>query len=154
MRTDEVGALTAPRLVAFDVDGTLVGRDLAISNGVREAVARMRQAGITGCLVTGRMYRATLPFARELAFDAPLICYQGAAIIDPTTDELLAHSALENDIVRELIAACRAGPDALCSSIATTSTTARRATDSRNSMRRSRMTQPVIVSVAARGVRL
>ncbi len=96
--------MTPPKLVAFDVDGTLVGRDLAISTVVRDAIVRMRKDGTTGCLVTGRMYRATLPFARELAFDAPLVCYQGAAIIDPTTDELLAHTALANEIVRELIA--------------------------------------------------
>ena len=40
------------------------------------------------------MYRATIPFARELGFDAPLICYQGAAIIDPATDEVLRTRAL------------------------------------------------------------
>jgi hypothetical protein len=93
-----------PRLVAFDVDGTLVGRDLAISEKVQGAIARMRASGIAGCLVTGRMYRATIPFARELHFDTPLICYQGAAIIDPATDEVLDHRGLANDIVRELIA--------------------------------------------------
>jgi Cof subfamily protein (haloacid dehalogenase superfamily) len=90
-------------LVAFDVDGTLVGRDLAISSAVREAIARMLQAGIAGCLVTGRMYRATIPFVRELGFDSPVICYQGAAIIDPATDEVLANSALANEVVREII---------------------------------------------------
>jgi Cof subfamily protein (haloacid dehalogenase superfamily) len=96
--------MNASKLVAFDVDGTLVGRDLVISHGVREAIARMQQAGTAGCLVTGRMYRATVPFARELGLDAPVICYQGAAIIDPVTDEVLAHTALPNEIVRELIA--------------------------------------------------
>ncbi|MBV8489959.1 MAG: HAD family phosphatase, partial [Candidatus Eremiobacteraeota bacterium] len=50
-------------LVAFDLDGTLIGRDLKISPGVRDAVARMLAAGVAGCIVTGRMYRATLPFA-------------------------------------------------------------------------------------------
>ena len=90
------------RLVAFDVNGTLVGRSLSISEGVRAAVERMKAAGVIGCLVTGRMYRATLPFARELGFDAPIICYQGAAIIDPETDAVLDHRALENDVVREL----------------------------------------------------
>ncbi len=95
--------LKRPRLVAFDVDGTLVGRDLRISPRVRDAVARMLQAGIAGCLVTGRMYRATIPFARELGLETPIICYQGAAIIDPDTDEVIAHSALSNDVVRELV---------------------------------------------------
>jgi Cof subfamily protein (haloacid dehalogenase superfamily) len=80
------------RLVAFDVDGTLVGRDLSIARAVRESIERMMRAGVAGCLVTGRMYRATLPFARELGFDAPLICYH----------EVLQHSALNNEIVQEL----------------------------------------------------
>lgn len=91
-------------LVAFDVDGTLVGRDLKISEPVRRSIERMREAGVAGCLVTGRMYRATLPFARELGLTAPLVCYQGAAIIDPASDEVLDHHALANDVVRELIA--------------------------------------------------
>ncbi len=95
--------MTAALLVAFDVDGTLVGRDLVISGGVRDAIARMLAAGSAGCLVTGRMYRATLPFVRELGFSTPVVCYQGAAIIDPATDEILAHSALSNEVVRELI---------------------------------------------------
>jgi Cof subfamily protein (haloacid dehalogenase superfamily) len=86
------------------VDGTLIGRDLVISPAVREAIARMQTAGIVGCLVTGRMYRATLPFARELRFDAPIVCYQGAAVIDPATDEVLHHLVLGNDIVHDLIA--------------------------------------------------
>lgn len=93
-----------PKLVAFDVDGTLIGRDLVIAPRVRDAVARMRRAGTQGCLVTGRMYRATIPFARELELDTPIICYQGAAVIDPGTDDVLSHAALSNEIVRELIA--------------------------------------------------
>jgi Cof subfamily protein (haloacid dehalogenase superfamily) len=32
-----------------------------------------------------------------------MICYQGAAVIDPSTDEILSHAALSNEIVRELI---------------------------------------------------
>ncbi|MGA8533848.1 MAG: Cof-type HAD-IIB family hydrolase [Candidatus Tumulicola sp.] len=92
------------KLVALDLDGTLIGRDLVITEPVRRSIARMREAGILGCLVTGRMYRATLPFARELHFDTPVICYQGAAIIDPVSDEVLRHAALSNPVVRELIA--------------------------------------------------
>lgn len=101
--------MIGPKLVAFDLDGTLIGRDLNISERVRTAVARMQAAGVAGCLVTGRMYRASVPFARELGFDAPLVCYQGAAIIDPATDEILHHSALQNDVVMEIVAAASAG---------------------------------------------
>lgn len=93
----------SPRLVAFDLDGTLIGRDLTISPRVQKAIARVRGAGVAGCLVTGRMYRASVPYARQLALHAPIVCYQGAAVIDPATGEILSHSALDNAVVLELI---------------------------------------------------
>lgn len=96
------------RLVAFDLDGTLVGSDVVISARVRQAIATMQAQGVAGCIVTGRMYRSAVPFARTLGFTAPLVCYQGAAIIDPSTDTVLQHQALPNAVVRKVIAACEA----------------------------------------------
>lgn len=49
----------------------------------------MRARGVQGCIVTGRMFRAALPFARALGFEAPIICYQGAAVVDPLKDTVL-----------------------------------------------------------------
>lgn len=96
------------RLVAFDLDGTLLGKDLQISDRVRAAVARMQQAGIRGCVVTGRMYRSALPFARELHFDAPLVCYQGASVMDPIESRSLREVPLSAELVGEVIAKTRA----------------------------------------------
>src|SRR5437762_3015449 len=82
-RTRRPSDLKPPRLVAFDLDGTLIGDDLHVRPRVASAIAAMRALGVQGCIVTGRMYRAALPFARGLGFEAPIICYQGAAVIDP-----------------------------------------------------------------------
>jgi Cof subfamily protein (haloacid dehalogenase superfamily) len=92
------------KLVAFDLDGTLIGRDTTLSPRVIDAVERMRQAGIAGCIVTGRMYRASISYARKLGLTAPVVCYQGAAIIDPSSDEILQHFSVPNDVVLQLIA--------------------------------------------------
>ncbi len=92
------------KLVAFDLDGTLVGRDLVITPRVRAAIARMLETGILGCIVTGRMYQAAVGYARELGFDAPVVCYQGAAIVDPTTDDVLRDTPLDPSTVGEIIA--------------------------------------------------
>jgi hypothetical protein len=92
------------KLVAFDLDGTLVGRDLVITPRVRAAIARMLEKGIQGCIVTGRMYQAAVGYARELGFDAPVVCYQGAAIVDPTTDDVLRDTPLDPSTVGEIIA--------------------------------------------------
>ncbi|HEY8296765.1 MAG TPA: HAD family hydrolase, partial [Candidatus Baltobacteraceae bacterium] len=75
--------VTKPRLVALDIDGTLIGRDLIVHPRVVEAIAQMQRRGVRGALVTGRMYRSALPYARRLKLDAPVVCYQGAAVIDP-----------------------------------------------------------------------
>lgn len=91
------------RLLALDVDGTLVGEDLTISPRVRAAVANAQAQGITACLVTGRMFRAAVPFARQLNLSAPLICYQGAAIIDPGSDEVLLSRPLQPPVVQSVI---------------------------------------------------
>lgn len=68
------------RLLALDLDGTVVQHDLSVSPRVRNAVAAAQRAGVTVTIATGRMYGAALPFARLLGIDAPMICYQGAVI--------------------------------------------------------------------------
>ena len=90
------------RLLAVDLDGTLIGPDLEIRPRVATAMATARAAGIIGCIVTGRMFQATLPYARRLEFDQPIICYQGAAVVDPNSDEVLQHIAVENSLVLEI----------------------------------------------------
>jgi Cof subfamily protein (haloacid dehalogenase superfamily) len=91
------------RLVAFDLDGTLVDRDLVIRPRVRAAIAAMLERGVAGCIVTGRMYQAAVPYARELGFDAPVVCYQGASIVDPRSDLSLREMPLDPATVLELI---------------------------------------------------
>lgn len=90
------------KLVAFDLDGTLLGEELLLRPRVLSAVASMRERGIAGCIVTGRMYRAALPFVRQLHFTAPVVCYQGAAVIDPQTDDVLQDVPLANAQALEL----------------------------------------------------
>ncbi len=91
-------------MVAFDLDGTLIGEDLQIRPRVAQAIAAMRTRGVQGCIVTGRMFRAALPFARGLGFEAPIICYQGAAVVDPTKDEVLLDTPLPNAAALEVAA--------------------------------------------------
>lgn len=56
-------------------------------------------------VVTGRMFRSALPYAREAGIDAPLVCYQGAWVGDPASGERLLHEPLPLEPAREVIAA-------------------------------------------------
>jgi len=75
-----------PRVVALDVDGTLVDDHQQLHPRTRAAVRAAGAAGVHIVLATGRMYRSVLPWARELDVRAPLICYQGAMVRAMPTD--------------------------------------------------------------------
>lgn len=73
------------RLIAADVDGTLVDDRRQIPPAVREALADALAAGCRLTLATGRMYPSVLPFAEAVATNAPLILYNGAALVERGT---------------------------------------------------------------------
>ena len=68
------------RLIALDIDGTLVGEDQVIGDRTLAAVAEAMRRGIAVSLVTGRMATSALPFADALGLTGPLVAQQGAMI--------------------------------------------------------------------------
>jgi len=66
------------RLLATDIDGTLLNPQFKISEGDLMALRRAHAAGIEIVLVTGRRHRFALPIAQQLGFDLWLISSNGA----------------------------------------------------------------------------
>ncbi|MHB8619997.1 MAG: Cof-type HAD-IIB family hydrolase [Chloroflexota bacterium] len=91
------------KLIALDLDGTLIGHDLEVSRRNRRAIRKAQEAGVLVSICTGRMFQATLPFARRLRITTPLICYQGAWIGDPVSGERLFHQPVPLDLAREVV---------------------------------------------------
>jgi Cof subfamily protein (haloacid dehalogenase superfamily) len=96
------------RLVALDLDGTLLRRDLTIAARVAAAVRETIERGIPVVIATGRMYRSAVPHAQALGLTKPLICYQGAYIREPPQEDgspgaVLHHAAMKPAIVRDAI---------------------------------------------------
>ena len=83
--------MTKIKLVAVDLDDTLLSRDLQITGRVREAVSAVRAAGVHFTISTGRMYLSAARFARELGLDVPLITYQGALVKNACSGEVLVY---------------------------------------------------------------
>jgi Cof subfamily protein (haloacid dehalogenase superfamily) len=54
-------------------------------------------------IATGRMFRSVRPYAQAAGVDEPLVCYQGAAVVDPGSGEFLLHEPIELDLAREAI---------------------------------------------------
>ena len=92
------------RLIAIDIDYTLIGSDLMISDRTKQAIHAAIDAGSTVTLATGRMFRAAVPFAEELGLDAPLITYDGALVKTAKSQELYWHKPIPIEDAREILA--------------------------------------------------
>ena len=92
------------RLLALDLDGTVIGKDLRVTDPVRTAVAAAQARDVSVTLVTGRMFRSALPFAQQLSLRDPLICYQGALVRHPLTSAVLHHTPMSGSLAAEAIA--------------------------------------------------
>ncbi|MGE5652707.1 MAG: Cof-type HAD-IIB family hydrolase [Bacillota bacterium] len=85
------------KLIAIDLDDTLLNTDRHVSPRNREAIRAARERGVMVTLATGRMYQSALPYAHELGLDVPLITYQGALIKTALTGEELFHRPIPLD---------------------------------------------------------
>mgnify|MGYP000861229383 FL=1 len=70
----------AIKLIALDLDGTLLTSDKRITTRTKDIIARAMARGVTVTIATGRMLRSAVYFARLLASDAPVICCNGGYV--------------------------------------------------------------------------
>jgi hydroxymethylpyrimidine pyrophosphatase-like HAD family hydrolase len=84
-----------PRLVASDVDGTLLDPTDQISERTRAAVHRVVAAGVPFVLVTGRPPRWIPPIVEQLGHAGPAVCANGAVLYDASTDQVSYTATLD-----------------------------------------------------------
>ena len=90
------------RLIAIDIDGTLLGAQLQVSAANLAALRRARDAGIEIVLVTGRRHAFALPVAAMLGFDLWLISSNGA-VTRSTRGELFHRDLMPAATARKLV---------------------------------------------------
>lgn len=99
------------RLVALDLDGTLLDPYGRMQEPVCDAVASLRRAGLEVVLCTGRRFRTALPMAQRLALDGPIVTNNGVLVKDIGTGKTLQHDYLAAGLFAEVLALMRtAGP--------------------------------------------
>lgn len=90
------------KLLALDLDDTLLDEEFKISSVNRCAIRRAVDHGVLVTLATGRMFRSAVPHARDLQIDLPLITYHGALIRTVEGEETLYHQPVPIDLAREV----------------------------------------------------
>ena len=102
------------RLVALDLDGTLLRHDKTISERTRRVLARLPAAGVLVVLVSGRPPRTLRTIAHEVGLSGLAICCNGAIVYDLERDEVVRHAPLEAAVAQQLINALREKIPGVC----------------------------------------
>lgn len=102
------------RLLAIDIDGTLVNSRDKLTEATRVALRRAMSAGIKIVLATGRRYSRALPLVEPLGLDVPLVTASGALIKHPLDHRTLFQAAFERPLLCDVLAIVdRAGFEAV-----------------------------------------
>jgi len=114
------------RMLALDIDGTLIGPDMELSPRLVAALGEAVARGIKVSLATGRMPSSAVVFANRLGLVEPIIGHQGAMVRampsrrepgGPDADigarrgrvgRILSHQPMAPDVIADAVRWCRA----------------------------------------------
>ena len=104
------------KLLALDLDGTLLNSNGHVSDQNRQAIRQAEAAGVLVTIATGRRFRDAQPVGLEMALNAPLITHNGALLKYAHGLETVAQSLLSTETSREILRVGKEfGGDALVS---------------------------------------
>ena len=96
-----------PRLIASDLDGTLLGPDGEVSARTRASLDAARARGIEIVLVTGRPARWVRDLPEATGAHAIVVCANGAMLYDVDAHAVIDHAPLAPAVAAELVAHLR-----------------------------------------------
>ena len=96
-----------PRLVATDLDGTVVRSDETISARTVAALAAVEEAGSTLVFVTGRPPRWMHAVAAQTGHHGLAVCANGALVYDLHTEQVIEEDLLSADVLASVMEALR-----------------------------------------------
>lgn len=91
------------RLIASDLDMTLIDESITLSPRSIEAYRRARDKGVLTTLASGRMYAAMTRYADALGVTLPVLACQGAVVVDAHTGKVLAQQAVPLCVAQDFL---------------------------------------------------
>jgi Cof subfamily protein (haloacid dehalogenase superfamily) len=95
------------RMVAIDIDGTLLRSDKRMSIRVRDAIIETSRRGVKVVIATARPPRSVREIYDLLKLDTPLINYNGALTHDPIRRKTIHHQPIDRSLSRAVVKLAR-----------------------------------------------
>lgn len=104
-----LGGIMKQHLIAIDLDGTLLTDDKLISKRNLATIEKAKQQGHIVCIATGRPYRASQMYYKQLNLNTPIVNFNGAFTHHPNHKGFgYYHSPLELNTAKTIIETCEA----------------------------------------------
>jgi Cof subfamily protein (haloacid dehalogenase superfamily) len=88
----------AYRLLALDLDGTLLRSDHSVDPRDIAAIAELQRAGVTVTIVTGRLESGARSAARACTIEGAIACVEGSHLVELSSGTTLAHHPIEPEV--------------------------------------------------------
>jgi len=86
------------RLLALDLDGTLLRHDQVVDADDVAAIAELQAAGVTVTIVTGRLHSGAIGAARACAIDGVIACVEGSHLVELSSSRTVGHHPIATDL--------------------------------------------------------
>ncbi len=94
-------------LIVLDLDGTLLKDDKTISERTKKTLLTLKEQGHHIMIATGRPYRSSAPYYRELGLQTPIVNFNGAFVHHPRSQSWgTYHTPLDINVAKEIVEAC------------------------------------------------
>lgn len=95
------------RLIAMDLDDTLLTDELKVSEPTRQAMNDAIARGVHITIATGRMFDSAQKIARQVGLNVPIITYQGSLIKNLLDEEVLYERSVPVSVARRIYEYCQ-----------------------------------------------
>ncbi len=97
--------MTKIKLIALDIDGTLLDDDKEIPEENVKALQEARRAGIHVAISSGRMLPSIEPVESRLGIDAVIIAYNGGKVLGTRSEgrPMIVHRPVDQEVAAQLI---------------------------------------------------
>ncbi len=103
MKLPSFSPTALPRVVALDLDGTLLTSDKRLTQRTIRALTRLLARNVEVVICTGRPPRHARSLARQLPLRQPLICFNGAALCDHQTGAVTVRHRLPAEVAAQAL---------------------------------------------------
>ncbi|WP_123041741.1 Cof-type HAD-IIB family hydrolase [Cohnella candidum] len=95
------------RLMAVDLDDTLLTDDLTVTESTKKAMKRAIAEGFHLTIATGRMFDSAQQIAKQVGLNVPIITYQGSLIKNLLDEQVLYERSVPADAAARLYEYCK-----------------------------------------------